>query len=178
VPHIPNPSGLPGVAGLMAYRRTTGDALRAFTQALMRGDSSLTAAERELVATYVSSRNGCRFCTRSHAAVARRLGSAIVDDVIANRLEGAPPKTKALLAVAEHVRTSVAPVPLGLVEEARRSGVDDVAIHDAVLVAAAFCMFNRYVEGLDATTPEDGGAYETMADRLAGEGYARHPVSG
>jgi uncharacterized peroxidase-related enzyme len=179
MPLLPNPSGLPGIAGLMAYRQATGDALRVLAQTLLRGESSLTAGERELIAAYVSSRNGCRFCARSHAAVARRLADApIVDAVIAGKLDGASPKMKALLAIAEHVRVNVAPVPQALVDEALHAGADDVALHDVVLVAAAFSMFNRYVDALGADTPSDEQAYERTAERLVNEGYARHPTVG
>jgi uncharacterized peroxidase-related enzyme len=142
--------------------------MRALAQALLRGPSPLTPAEREMIATYVSSKNGCRYCTRSHAAIARRLG--------APALEEASPKMRALFAIAEHVRANVAPVPRDSIDAAKREGADDVAIHDAVLIAAAFSMFNRYVDGLDADTPEDGAAsYEARAERLATQGYTAQP---
>jgi uncharacterized peroxidase-related enzyme len=149
----------------MTFRRPTGDALRAFTQALMRGDSSLSAGEREVIATTVSARNACTFCATSHDAVVRKLGE---------KLDQPSPKMQALLAIAEHVRTNVAAIPQGLVDEAHRAGADDVALHDAVLVTAAFSMFNRYVEGLGVAMPSEQG-YDAMAERLAGEGYASHP---
>ncbi len=176
MPHLPNPSGFPGISGLFAFRPETGMPMRAFVQALLRGPSPLSPGERELIATYVSSRNGCRFCTRSHAAVTRRLGEARVDDVIAGKLDGVDARMRALLAIAEHVRANVAPVPGALVSAAKEAGADDVAIHDATLIAAAFCMFNRYVDGLGAETPEDGApAYEAGAERLVTQGYTMQP---
>lgn len=176
MPHLPNPSGFPGISGLFAFRPETGVPMRAFVQALLRGPSPLSAGERELVATYVSSRNGCRFCTRSHAAVTRRLGEASVDEVVAGNLEGVDAKMRALLAIAEHVRANVAPLPAALVEAAKQAGADDVAVHDAVLIAAAFSMFNRYVDGLGAATPDEGAAaYEMGAERLVTQGYTMQP---
>jgi len=117
-----------------------------------------------MIATYVSSRNGCRFCTRSHAATARHLGAPALED--------APPKMMALFAIADHVRANVAPVPDALAEGAKREGADDMTIHDTVLIAAAFSMFNRYVDGLGADTPDEGDrSYEIGAERLTTRGY-------
>jgi AhpD family alkylhydroperoxidase len=138
--------------------------MRALAQALLRGPSPLTPAEREMIATYVSSRNGCRFCTRSHAATARKLGAPALEDASA--------KMKALFAIADHVRANVAPIPSALVESAKREGADDVTLHDAALIAAAFSMFNRYVDGLGADTPDEGdSSYEMGAERLTKQGY-------
>ena len=138
--------------------------MRALAQALLRGPSPLTPAEREMIATYVSSRNGCRFCARSHGATARLLGAPAIED--------ASPKMKALFAIAEHVRANVALIPHELVEAAKREGADDVTIHDAALIAAAFSMFNRYVDGLGADTPDEGDrSYEIGAERLTKQGY-------
>ena len=177
MPHLPNPSGLPGISGLFAFRPETGVPMRALAQALLRGPSPLTPGERELIASHVSSRNECRFCTRSHAAVTRRLGEAHVDAVVAGNLEGLGDRMRALLAIAEHVRARVAPLPDALVDAAKRAGADDVAIHDAALIAAAFSMFNRYVEALGAETPEEGApSYEAGAERLVTQGYVGQGV--
>ena len=138
--------------------------MRALAQALLRGPSPLSPAEREMIATYVSSRNGCRFCTRSHRATATKLG--------APPLEDASPKMKALFAIADHVRANVALVPNDLIDAAKHEGADDVTIHDAVLIAAAFSMFNRYVDGLGADTPDESDiSYEKGAERLTTQGY-------
>lgn len=138
--------------------------MRALAQALLRGPSPLSPAEREMIAAYVSSRNGCRFCTRSHQATARKLGAPEQGD--------ASPKMKALFAIAEHVRANVALVPSDLIKSAKREGADDVTIHDAVLIAAAFSMFNRYVDALGADTPDEGDrSYEIGAERLTKQGY-------
>ena len=179
MPLVPTPQALPGISGLFAFRPETGVPMRALAQALLRGPSPLSPAERELIATFVSSNNSCRFCTRSHGAVARRLGDTdTVDAVLGGQAGAAGPKMQALLAIAEHVRGSVAPVPQALVDAARSAGADDLALHDAVLIAAAFSMFNRYVEGLGAETPPEGPAYDAMAERLASQGYLVQPKPG
>lgn len=174
--HIPNPSGAPGIRGLLEYRPETGGPLSALAEALLRGPSPLTPAERELIAAYVSTRNSCRYCAGSHGAAARHLGDpALVDAVLADA-DTAPisPKLRALLAIAESVRAAVAPVADELVAAARAAGADDVAIHDAALVAAAFCMYNRYVDGLATALPPDG-AFDAIGARLASSGYVAPP---
>jgi uncharacterized peroxidase-related enzyme len=147
--------------------------MRALAQQLLRGPSPISPADRELIAAYVSSRNECRFCTRSHAAVARKLGDPALVDAVLRDPKTAPisEKLRVLLAIAESVRSTVAPVPDALLAEARKLGAGDVEIHDAVLVAAAFSMFNRYVDGLAADTPDEGPAYTATAERLTTQGY-------
>lgn len=145
--------------------------MRALAQQLLRGPSPLSPAERELIATFVSAKNGCNFCTRSHAAVARKLGDPTLVDRVLLDPSSVGERLHVLLEIAEVVRASVTHVPDALIERARSLGYDDVAIHDTVLVAAAFSMFNRYVDGLRADTPDDGPAYVTMAERLTTQGY-------
>ena len=60
------PESLPGISGLLEYRQDTGATIRALTQLLLRGESTLSQGERELIATVVSQRNGCRFCATAH----------------------------------------------------------------------------------------------------------------
>jgi len=78
---------------------------------------------------------------------------------------------KALLAIAGKVRISGRYVTPEDVEEARRQGANDRDIHDTVLIAAAFSMFNRYVDGLDSWTPTDPAEYEEMGKRMGESGY-------
>ncbi len=163
MPHIKLPDGAPGISGpLQAYPETAVH-LQALVQALLRGPSSLSSAERELLAASVSSGNECVFCMRSHAAAARHLDAVACD---------APtPKLRALLAIAEKVRRSGREVLAEDVIKAREAGADDRAIHDTVLIAAAFCMFNRYVDGLDTPVPQDEAVYDRMGLQLAKAGY-------
>lgn len=177
-PHLPFAPELPGILGPLAFRPEMAGPLLAFTNQLLRGPSPLTPGERELIATFASHTNQCRFCTKSHAAVAAvhlsspQLVAAVLEDV-----ESAPvtPKMRALLKIARAVALNVAPVSDELMQAARDAGADDTSLHDAVLVAASFCMFNRYVESLRTVAPDDPSAYVAMGERLARDGYAMVP---
>jgi uncharacterized peroxidase-related enzyme len=173
--HIPLPEGVPGIVGpLMAYPETAKH-LRGLAETLLRGPSSLTPGEREVIATFVSSGNDCLFCTRSHAAAARQLLGPVGDivDQVTGDFRRAPinEKLKALLVIADKVRQGGCRVTEDEVKRARREGADDQAIHDTVLIAAAFCMYNRYVDGLATTAPQDPSAYDQMGADLARRGY-------
>ncbi len=151
--------------------------MRALAEVLLRGPNTLTSGEREMIATFVSSGNDCTFCRDSHrAAAAHHLERdyALVDAVTGNP-ETAPisARLKALLNLADKVRLGGKQVTTADVERARAEGATDREIHDAVLIAAAFCMFNRYVDGLATWTPSDPAAYDAMGQRMARDGYVR-----
>ena len=173
--HIKVKEGIPGIRSLVLFRPETGKPLYDLAQVLLRGPSPLTEAERELIAAYVSNGNDCMFCMSSHAAAARCLFSqekSIVDDVLKDmQRSGISDKMKALLKIAGKVRVSGKDVTPGDINAARALGADDREIHDTVLIAATFCMFNRYVDGLESFTPTDATAYEEMGKRLAEKGY-------
>jgi uncharacterized peroxidase-related enzyme len=179
--HISLPDGVPGIRGLMAAYPETQVHLSGLAEALLRGPSSLTPGERETIAAYVSRGNECRYCCETHAAAARvYLGEqrGIVDLVLADA-DSAPvtPKIKALLAIADKVRRDGRMVLPEDVEKAKTEGADERAIHDTVLIAAAFCMFNRYVDGLGTSLPADPADYEASGVRLAEIGYVRTDYS-
>jgi uncharacterized peroxidase-related enzyme len=179
--HIKLPEGVPGIVGPMIAYPETQVHLSGLAEVLLRGPSSLTSAERELIASYVSSGNECTFCTQSHAAAARvHFGEqrGLVDQVLADA-HAAPvsAKMKALLAIADKVRRDGRMVQTADVDRARAEGADDKAIHDTVLIAAAFCMFNRYVDGLGTWAPKDPAAYEESGLRLANQGYVNYDFS-
>ena len=151
--------------------------MRELAEVLLRGPSSLTSGEREMIATLVSDRNDCHFCQASHrAAAAHHLGGdyAIVD-AVKRDFQTAPvsAKLKTLMAIAAKVQESGKQVTASDIERARSAGATDIEIHDAVLIAAAFSMFNRYVDGLATFTPRDDAAYDEMGQRMAHEGYVR-----
>jgi uncharacterized peroxidase-related enzyme len=174
--HIAVPEGVPGIRSLVMFRPETGKHLYDLAQVLLRDPSPLSPAERELIATHVSARNNCTFCMSSHAAAARELFDdkrEVVDCVI----HGEPTqlltdKMKALLNIAGKVQQSGKLVSNEDVAEARKHGADDRDIHDTVLIAATFSMFNRYVDGLASLTPTDPKEYEPMGKRMATLGYA------
>ena len=173
--HINLPDGLPGITGPLTSYPETAKHLRGLAEELLRGPSSLTSAERELIATYVSSQNECMFCMYSHAASARYLYKEdrdLVDQTIKDfQQSDLSDKMKALLVIADKVQQGGRRVTNEDVAAARAAGADDKAIHDTVLTAAAFCMFNRYVDGLATWVPEDPALYEQGGAVRAEQGY-------
>jgi AhpD family alkylhydroperoxidase len=208
VPHIDLPQ-LPGIVGLLVRYPQTAGPLNGLAEALLRGPSSLSAADRETIAAYVSARNECTFCAETHGAVARHLhatheqpagrppddaqtrggsdssaraggrptaGAGRVDDVIVNgERADVGPKLQALLAIAGKVRIDGRSVTAADVARAREAGADDKAIHDTVLIAAAFCMYNRYVDGLATVALDQPADYVEHAKPLAEGGYLQGP---
>lgn len=174
--HIAIPEGLPGISGGFAFRPQTAKPMRELAHILLHESNSLTPGERELIATYVSSRNDCYFCQTSHgAAAAAHLGGDDVVQQVRTDFESAPvtPKLKALLAIAGKVQQDGKLVTSEDVERARREGASDIEIHDTVLIAAAFCMYNRYVDGLGTWQPRDPSLYTQMGQHLAEHGYLK-----
>jgi uncharacterized peroxidase-related enzyme len=175
MPHIALNSAEPGIRGLLRYRPESGRPLSELAEVLLRGPSTLTTGERELIAAYVSALNDCEYCASSHSACAAAQlpdGMELVEHVRADPSTAAvSAKLKALLQIASAVRDSGRAVTTELVAQARAAGATDIEIHDAVLIAAAFCMFNRYVDGLATVTPDDPAAYAAGAQRLVRHGY-------
>ncbi|MGW4827110.1 carboxymuconolactone decarboxylase family protein [Amycolatopsis japonica] len=175
MPHIALDENLPGITALFAYRPETAAPLGQLAEVLLRGPSSLSVGERELIGAVVSRGNDCTFCSRSHAAVAAEAleGGMPVVEAAWKDVDDAPvsAKLKALLHVALAVRESGKAVGEDLIETARAEGATDVEIHDTVLIAAAFCMFNRYVDGLATLAVDDQDAYQEAGVRLLANGY-------
>lgn len=174
--HIQVEEGVPGIRSLVMFRPETGKPLYDLAQVLLRGESPLTEAERELIAAYVSNRNNTMFCMMSHAAAARHLygddKKSVVDEVL-NDMQQAhvSDKLKALLNIAGKVQIQGKEVTEDDVAKAREQGANDREIHDTVLIAATFSMYNRYVDGLASWTPTDPAAYDEMGKRMAEKGY-------
>ena len=135
--------------------------MRQLADVLLRGPGALTLPERELIAVYVSQLNDCSFCVKGHGArAAAHLGGneELVRDVMCRYDEAEiSGKLKALLAIAGKVQQGGKQVSVDDVARARHEGATDFEIHDAVLLAAAFCMYNRYIDGLGASDPDDVG---------------------
>ena len=159
----------------MAFSPETAKPLNALAEVLLRGPNSLAPAEREMIAAFVSSENDCYFCQHAHGAVAAyRLGGneKLVNDVKLNFESAAiSEKMKALLAIAGKVQESGKQVTPADINRAREQSATDKEIHDTVLIAAAFCMYNRYVDGLATWAPIDPAMYRENGKRLAEKGY-------
>jgi uncharacterized peroxidase-related enzyme len=174
--HIKLNNDLPGIRGLMAYSPELAEPLNALAEVLLRDDNNtLSRGERELIGTYVSYLNDCFFCQNVHGAMAGHyLGCDIqqIDSIKADfKLTELSDKMKALLSIAGSVQKGGKQVTAEQIEEARKSSATDVEIHDTVLIAAAFCMFNRYVDGLGTWAPQDREFYVNRAPQRALEGY-------
>ncbi|MCX6146999.1 MAG: peroxidase-related enzyme [Candidatus Kapabacteria bacterium] len=175
MPHIKLDENLAGIRSLAQFRPDTGKALYDLAQALLKQNSSLGEADSELIATFVSHLNGCHYCKSSHGSVAKYLygdNASTVDKVMEDYQNAPiPEKLKALLTIAKAVQKDARTVTTEIVDEAKALGASDREIHDTVLISAAFCMYNRYVDGLATISPTDPAYYEPMGERLAKFGY-------
>jgi uncharacterized peroxidase-related enzyme len=175
MPHIALPEGLPGIRGAMAFRPATAKPLNELVEVLLYGPHTLTQGERELIATYVSHLNECHFCQSIHGAIAAAHFGG--DENLVRRVKAdfqhadISDKLKALLVIAGKVQRGGKNVTAADVEHARSLGASDIEIHDTILIAAAFCMYNRYVDGLGTTQPEDEAMYRERGKIVAREGY-------
>ncbi|PSR52703.1 carboxymuconolactone decarboxylase [Adhaeribacter arboris] len=176
--YIPLEPHLPGITGLLEYRQDSAAPIRYLTQLLLRGPSTLTEAERELIATVVSSGNECTFCTTAHTAAADLLhGDPHLTQQVKQDVATAPVsfKMKVLLTIADLVRQSGQLVTPEIIAQAKAAGATDSEIHDTVLIAALFCLYNRYVDGLATALPAQPAYYDQLAQRLVDHGYTRLP---
>jgi len=175
MPHISLPEGLPGITSGFAFRPETEKPMRELAEVLLRGPNSLSSAEREMIATFVSNLNDCQFCRSSHrAAAAHNAGGdyRLVDAVqLDYQNADISEKLKALLTIAGKVQKGGKNVTAQDIATARRQHATDMEIHDTVLIAAVFSMYNRYVDGLATYTPTDQALYDAMGIRMAQQGY-------
>jgi uncharacterized peroxidase-related enzyme len=178
MPYIDVDPELPGIRALLAFSPDTAAPMGALTNLLMRSSDGLSMADRELIAAHVSYLNDCFYCHQSHGEIAvcyLNGNEALVDQVKADPASAAiSDKLKALLAIAGSVQKGGKHVTAEQVETAKTLGATDRDIHDTVLIAALFCLFNRYVDGLGANTPTDLASYAERARQVAAHGYGNH----
>jgi uncharacterized peroxidase-related enzyme len=175
MPHITVPEGLPGIRGPLSLRPDIAKPLSGLAEVLMRGENSLTRGERELIGTYVSSLNECFFCANAHGGVAQhylQCDTIFIDQVKSDyQSTTLSEKMKSLLSIAASVQKGGKYVITDQIENAKSIGITDVEIHDTVLIASMFCMFNRYVDGLDTWAPQEKDFYIDRAKQIADAGY-------
>jgi uncharacterized peroxidase-related enzyme len=180
MPHINLAEGQPGIRSLFAFRQDTAKVLCELANVLLHEPNTLSRAERELIATYVSSQNDCYYCQTTHGAIAAAhlAGNDQLVFEVKRDFEQAEisDKLKALLAIAAQVQKGGKYVTTDDVARARTAGATDTEIHDTVLIAAAFCMYNRYVDGLATWAPADPEAFRERAQRVAANGYNHVPA--
>ncbi|MFT3705345.1 MAG: carboxymuconolactone decarboxylase family protein [Agriterribacter sp.] len=173
---------LPGIRGPMEYSPATAKVLNELAEVLLHDDNNtLTRGERELIGAYVSSKNDCFFCQNVHGALAQHYFECdmqFIDDIKSDyENTDIPEKLKVLLSIAGSVQKGGKHVTQEQISHARNLGATDKEIHDTVLIAASFCMFNRYVDGLNTWAPQDRQVYVQRAKMRAEEGYANIDVN-
>ncbi len=183
--------GLPDVPGIVAAIRLTpglGVHLRGLADELLVNDfpgTTLVRAEREMLATAVSAANDCFYCMDSHGAFASALLEhdaatellPLVDVIKLGSSDGFDDKMRALLHIARTVRGEPRNLTAADVAAAHVAGASDADVQLAVLIAAAFSMYNRMVEGFRARTPPTPEAYRARAAEIAAHGYSDQRVT-
>ena len=181
MPYINVDKNLPGIRSLMAFSPETAAPMGELANLLLRSNEGLSMADRELIATHVSWLNDCFYCQQSHGAIAVCYldGNTSLVEQVKKDYQHAPvsDKLKALLSIAASVQRGGKFVTTEQVEAAKELGATDKDIHDTVLIAAVFCMFNRYVDGLASNTPTDLSSYPLRARQIAERGYGNHIFS-
>jgi len=146
--------------------------LIAYHQALMRGPSALSVAERELIAAFVSGLNACHYCHGVHGAVAARFG--IAEQTLARLLdqdfEAVPARLRPVLRYAAKLTRTPERITRDDANSVFEAGWDARALHDAVSVCALFNFMNRLVEGLGIDA--EGDYFAEAAERIGDGGYA------
>ena len=175
--HIQLDPSLPGILGPLALRPDLRKALSGFTEILMRGENTLSRGERELIGMYVSAQNDCFFCENSHGSLAQhylQCNADLIEQVKKDyQSTSISDKLKALLTIAGSVQRGGKNVTSDQIAIAKKAGATDLEINDTVLIASLFCMFNRYVDGLDTWAPQDKASYLEHAPMRAEKGYDR-----
>jgi uncharacterized peroxidase-related enzyme len=181
--------GLPDAPGISAALRLTpglGLHLRGLADELLVNDfpgATIRRDQRELLATAVSAANDCFFCMDSHGAFANALlersGAVelvpLIEAVKDGSSDGFDSKMRALLHIARTVRHDPRRLTAADVETATDAGASDADVQLAVLIAAAFSMYNRMVDGFRARTAPTTDAYRERADQIAEHGYSAAP---
>ena len=167
---------LPGIIGLLNHNKETAKPLCELAEVLLADeDNSLSKGEREIIAASVSYWNDCHFCHSSHGGAAAahfNEGVEFLDEIKAGFSNIViSDKLRALLDIAHQVQLGGKKVTEAHVQAARNLGATDKEIHDTVLIAAAFCMYNRYVDGLGTWAPRENGPYMEMGRKLAEQEY-------
>jgi uncharacterized peroxidase-related enzyme len=183
--------GLPDVPGIGVAMRLTpglGVHLRGLADELLVNDfpgATLQRYEREMLATAVSAANDCFFCMDSHGAFVHALlereGTTelapVIDVIKHGSSDGLDDRMQALLEIARTVRRDPLELTVADVEAATAAGATDADVQLAVLIASAFSMYNRLVDGFRAATAPTTEAYRARAGEIAEHGYSAPPVA-
>jgi uncharacterized peroxidase-related enzyme len=179
---------VPGILTALTLTPALGIHLRGLADELLVDDfagATISRHQREMLATAVSAANDCFYCMDSHGAFASALiersdapeSPALVDAIKLGSSEGFDPKMQALLHIARTVRGEPRELTATDVRAALNTGASDQDVQLAVLIAAAFSMYNRIVEGFRARTPPTPEVYRERAAQIAEHGYSDGRVS-
>jgi uncharacterized peroxidase-related enzyme len=145
-----------------------------YHQVLLRGESPFSAAERELIAAYVSGLNNCKYCRGVHSQTAVALGirAEVMENVTANAASAdVHLRMRPVLAFACKLTLSPGDITAADAELVFAAGWGDRTLHDAVAIWGLYNLMNRLVNGLGAEASED---YIRMAaERVARGSYAQ-----
>lgn len=168
----------PGIIALMEQYPETAKHLNALAESLLSIETeTFSKAQRELIASYVSFLNNCIFCSESHAAVAdyhaqnQGMSRKVWQDI-----DSQDEALKSLMVIAKKIQEKSSDLSIEDFNKAKLHKFTDRDLHDLVLISSAFCMYNRYVDGLGTFTPPPGDkCYISIGERLALQGYQQKP---
>ena len=178
----------PGILTALLLTPELGIHLRGLADELLVNDfagTTLVRAEREMLATATSAANDCFYCMDSHGAFATALLETtgdtervpVIDGIKLGSSDGLDAKMQALLHIARTVRGEPRELTAADVAAAHAAGATDADVQLAVLIAAAFSMYNRIVEGFRARTPPVAEVYRERASEIAAHGYSARRVT-
>jgi len=162
-----------GVRDVLTMNPAAGRALIEYHEAVLRGPSPLSAAERELIAAYVSGLNACHYCHGVHTVTAEALGvpagllKSLLDDPATAPVDA---KLKPILAYAMKLTLTPARLTQADADLVAAAGWSERALHDAISVCCLFNFMNRMIEGHGI----EGHAelYRRRGQALKDDGYA------
>ncbi len=171
---------IPGIMHLLAFKPKATDFLNQFTQEVMRGESPLSPAFREMIATITSEGNECSFCRDSHGEAAAllfekegRVKKGKGHEFIGAVLEGDADLTAAEWALLEfivQVNLKAQEIEEPDIRNLRKAGWSDEAIYDAITVCSLFNFYNRWV-GASGVAWKDEDSSQASGARIAQRGY-------
>lgn len=172
----------PGIIALLESRPVLGEALSILAQVLLRGPSSILEGEREMIAAYTSYQNDCAFCHETHLRAAANLLGLPLDEarhVITGQISHSQKMTDMFEVADGVVHLDRGGIEVTIAGFRESSTLTDAEIHDVVAITSAFCMYNRYVDGLGTVFP-DSDVLDELGRQLSDKGYTakRLPVEG
>ncbi|MFZ9224028.1 MAG: carboxymuconolactone decarboxylase family protein [Ilumatobacteraceae bacterium] len=159
-----------GIGAVMAERPQKYMMLMTFAQEILREQSHLTPADREVIAAYTSKLNGCEYCCGSHTEFAKSLGAGADDLAVVEHGNIDAHRLAALLAYVRKLTLAPSTICEADKQAVHSAGFSEEELKDAIAVCAAFNLFNRIVEGHGVAPHAD---YTMAAKMINTHGYDR-----